>query len=145
MDIKIEKGAKVQITDKQIVNNIVYGDVVQRKEVMLPDQTGFDGNSKQTDNPTGREETSCGSDSELFHFIHPSVYKEQEWKIHNEIKNLVTRYGIKEICNYLIQLRKEKKVFLPESPSAVYQELVRIGMPNGEGYNETTFRKYYRK
>lgn len=36
MKIKIESGAKVQITDKQIVNNIVYGDVVQQKEVSLP-------------------------------------------------------------------------------------------------------------
>lgn len=38
MGIKIhaENGANVQVTDKQIVNNIVYGDVVQRKEVSLP-------------------------------------------------------------------------------------------------------------
>ena len=39
MEIKIESGANVQITDKPIVNNIVYGDVVQRKEVSLPEQS----------------------------------------------------------------------------------------------------------
>lgn len=37
MDIKIEEGANVQITDKPIINNIVYGDVVQRKEIYLPE------------------------------------------------------------------------------------------------------------
>ena len=36
MIIKIEKGAKVQITDKPIVN--VYGDVVQNKEVHIHSQ-----------------------------------------------------------------------------------------------------------
>lgn len=145
MDIKIENGAKVQITDKQIVNNIVYGDVVQRKEVMLPEKSGFSDNSKHAENSSESGETKCGSDCDLFHYIHPSVYKEQEWQIHNEIKNLVTRFGIKDICNYLLQLRKDKKVLLPESPQAAYQELVRMGMPNGDGFNEATFRKYYRK
>lgn len=35
MEIKIEKGANVQITDKPIINNIVLGDVVQNKEVHI--------------------------------------------------------------------------------------------------------------
>jgi hypothetical protein len=29
------------------------------------------------------------------------------------------------------------------SPSAAYAELVRMGMPSGEGFSESTFRKYY--
>ena len=45
MEIKIESGANVQITDKPIVNNIVYGDVVQRKEVPLPEQSGISKNN----------------------------------------------------------------------------------------------------
>jgi len=36
-------------------------------------------------------------------------------------------------------------VLLPPNPSVVYIELVRTGMPDGEGFNETTFRKYYNK
>lgn len=55
MDIKIEKGANVQITDKQIVNNIVYGDVVQRKEVSITEQshTSEEGDNS-TDSKRGR-------------------------------------------------------------------------------------------
>ena len=45
----------------------------------------------------------------------------------------------------LDKLRDEKKVLLPPNPSAAYAELVRLGMPNGEGFNEITFRKYYNK
>ena len=41
MNIKIESGANVQITDKPIVN--VYGDVVQHKEVIIhPENKGLD-------------------------------------------------------------------------------------------------------
>lgn len=82
-------------------------------------------------------------DEELFHFVHPSVHGEEEWQIHEEVKRLVARQGIQEICQYLIQMRKENKVLLPQSPSTAYEELVRMGMPRGGGFNENTFRKYY--
>ena len=80
---------------------------------------------------------------ELFHFINPSVDSTQEWRVHDEVKRLVKRQGIQEICAYLLQMRKDNKVLLPQSPSTAYAELVRMGMPNGEGFNENTFRKYY--
>lgn len=38
MKIKIESGAKVQITDKPIINNIVYGDVVQNHVLPIQNQ-----------------------------------------------------------------------------------------------------------
>ena len=82
-------------------------------------------------------------DEELCHFVHPSVDSQQEWQVHNEIKRLVARQGIQEICRHLQQMRKDNKVLLPQSPSSAYTELVRMGMPNGEGFNESTFRKYY--
>lgn len=77
-------------------------------------------------------------------FIHPSVGSDQEWVIHDEVKRLVTRQRMQDICQYLLQLKKENKLLLPQAPSSAYEELVRMGMPNGEGFNETTFRKYYR-
>ena len=46
---------------------------------------------------------------------------------------------------YLTQLKNDKKVLLPPVPSPAYAELVRMGMPDGDGFNETTFRKYYNK
>lgn len=82
---------------------------------------------------------------ELFKFICPSVPSDQEWLIHDEVKRLVTRQGIQEICLYLKQLADEKKIYLPISPGAAYKELTRMGMPQGEGFNEKTFQKYYKR
>ena len=82
---------------------------------------------------------------ELFHFIHPSVSGEREWEIHEEVKRLVKRQGIQEICMYLYQLSIEKKVLLPQNAEKTYKELVRMGMPDGEGYSLKTFMKYYKR
>lgn len=84
-------------------------------------------------------------DEELCHFIHPSVDGQQEWQIHDEVKRLASRQGIQEICRHLQQMRKDQKVLLPQSPSTAYTELVRMGMPSGEGFNEKTFQKYYNR
>jgi hypothetical protein len=81
----------------------------------------------------------------LFRFIHPSADSRQEWLIHDEVKHLVTRQGIQEICQYLKQLADDRKILLPQSPLAAYSELVRMGMPSSEGFNEKTFQKYYRR
>ena len=80
---------------------------------------------------------------ELFHFVHPSLDDEEGWKIHNEVKRLVKRQSIQEICLYLKGMAKEKKVLLPQMPSVAYAELVRMGMPSSDGFTESTFRKYY--
>ena len=82
---------------------------------------------------------------ELFHFIHPEADDSEEVKIHQAVKKLVKRFGVKEICDYLSQLAGEKKVLLPQKPNVAYDELVRMGMPNGEGFALKTFEKYYRK
>jgi hypothetical protein len=80
---------------------------------------------------------------ELFHFIHPSLDSDEERQIHDEVRRLVTRQGIQEICNYLKQLTKEKKILLPQMAEVAYAELVRMGMPSGEGFSKKTFMKYY--
>lgn len=78
-------------------------------------------------------------------FIHPSVDANQEWQIHDEIVRLVARQGIQEICKYLTQLSDDKKVLLPQNAEKAYNELVRLGMPDGEGYSLKTFMKYYKR
>lgn len=82
---------------------------------------------------------------ELFHFVHPELNDSEAWRIHDAVKRVVKLQGIQMICQYITGLKSEKKVLLPPNPSSAYVELVRMGMPNGEGFNETTFRKYYNK
>jgi hypothetical protein len=82
---------------------------------------------------------------EMFHFVHPSLDDEEGWKIHNEVKRLVRRQSIQEICLYLKGMAKDKKILLPQMPSVAYAELVRMGMPQGEGFSEKHFRNYYMK
>lgn len=93
---------------------------------------------QRIDNPQERNE-------ELFHFVHPELDETEAWRIHHAVKRVVKLQGIQMICQYLMQLKSEKKVLLPPNPSTTYTELVRMGMPDGEGFNETTFRKYYNK
>ena len=89
--------------------------------------------------------TTTLCDEELFKFIHPSLTGEEERKIHEEVKKLVTRQGIQEICKYLTKLESEEKIYLPQSADTAYKELVRMGMPNGDGFRIKTFMKYYKK
>ena len=95
------------------------------------------------DDVTKRDAIPAGE--ELFHFIHPEVDDSEEVKIHQAVKKLVKRFGVKEICDYLSQMAREKKVLLPQKPNVAYDELVRMGMPSGEGFALKTFEKYYRK
>ena len=95
------------------------------------------------DDVTKRDAIPAGE--ELFHFIHPEVEDSEEVKIHQAVKKLVKRFGVKEICDYLSQMAREKKVLLPQKPNVAYDELVRMGMPSGEGFALKTFEKYYRK
>ena len=82
----------------------------------------------------------------LCFFVHPAVSNEEEiWAIHDEIKRLVCNQGIQDICKYLNEMQEEKKILLPQSADTAYNELVRMGMPDTEGFSIKTFMKYYRK
>ena len=83
----------------------------------------------------------CGE--EMFHFIHPSLDDEEGWKIHKEVKRLVKRHGLPDICQYLGKLASEDKILLPIMPSVAYTELVRMGMPDDKGFSEKYFKKHY--
>ena len=78
-------------------------------------------------------------------FVHPSVDVEEQWQIHDEIVRVVARQGIQERCKNRSQLSEAQKVLLPQNAEKAYNELVRLGMPDGEGYSLKTFTKYYKR
>ena len=84
-------------------------------------------------------------DEEMFKYVHPTLDDEEGWKAHDEVKRLVRRHGIQEICQYLNDMALEKRAYLANMPSAAYVELKRMGMPDGDGFSEKTFMRYYRK
>lgn len=94
-------------------------------------------------NQVASEQQEVGE--EMFHFVHPSLDDEEGWKIHKEVKRLVKRQSIPDICQYLGKLASMNKILLPLMPSVAYAELTRMGMPSGEGFSEKYFRNCYMK
>ena len=84
-------------------------------------------------------------DEELFHFVHPELDETEAWRIHDAIKRVVANYRIPDICAYLKEQKQNGKLMLPSNPSNMYNELVRLGMPNGEGFSEKNFSNSYMK
>lgn len=82
---------------------------------------------------------------ELFHFVRPELDEDEAWHIHDAVKRLVACQKAKEICRYLKELSRQNKVLLPESPSIARRELIRMGMPDGEGFSEKHFSSCYLK
>lgn len=97
---------------------------------------------KHTETKYAHEGTN---NEELFHFIHPEVEEEEAWRIHQAIKRTVANQKPPEICAYLNELKQKGKVMLPPSPSIMYNELVRLGMPTGKGFSEKYFSSCYIK
>ncbi len=83
------------------------------------------------------------AEEERFHFIHVEIEEEEAWRIHRAIKRLVANYRVPEICNYLKEQKQNGKLMLPINPSVMYNELVRLGMPDGEGFSEKNFSNIY--
>ena len=139
-----EPGSNCQVFNGNISGCVFAmpgSNVTQNSSEPAPSELAHEGQSVDDSQRAVGSETR---DEELCHFIHPSVDGKQEWQVHDEVKRLASRQGIQEICQHLHQMRKDNKLLLPQSPSTAYGELVRMGMPNGEGFNESTFRKYYR-
>lgn len=89
--------------------------------------------------PSGGRERS----SERFHFVHPEIDEDEAWRIHDAVQRLVAHQRVPEICRYLKELKQRGKVMLPSVASVMYNELVRLGMPTGEGYSEKHFSNSY--
>ena len=132
----------VKVVENEICNVEKGGIGVQKvyngTEVLNPDEGQHVTLQQPAINKQERNE-------DLFHFVHPELDEAEAWRTHDAVKRVVKLQGIQMICQYLTQLKNEKKALLPPSPSAAFAELVRMGMPDGEGFNETTFRKYYNK
>jgi hypothetical protein len=92
-----------------------------------------------------KDDGRCEREGKPTFFVHPTVGADEQWLIHDEIVRLVARQGIQEICKYLTQLSDDKKVLLPQNAEKAYNELVRLGMPDGEGFSLKTFTKYYKR
>lgn len=84
-------------------------------------------------------------DEEFFRFIHPEIGDDEAWRIHQAVKRLVTTQKVAEICSYLHELKKTGKVLLPQNPRVMYEELKKLGMPDGDGYTFGHFRNKYLK
>ena len=83
---------------------------------------------------------------ELFRFIHPSITDDNErLQIHREIENLVRTLPLPEICRYLMEMRKNCRVYLSVKPELMFEELHRMGMPDETtpGYSMKNFRSYF--
>ena len=132
---KLTQKQRMTLFEYDVQLKMIHEDMVRLK----PELAKYLHSTKNKQTNNNQQETT----EELFHFIHPSVDETEEWQIHNEVKRLVTRQSVQMICQYLLQMRKDNKTLLPPNPSAAYVELVRMGMPSGEGFTESTFRKYY--
>ncbi len=131
----------------------VHGDVIEAGGVKNVTNNYYDQTYQETDDPKQESSATSGAtdtqapspDEKLCIFIHPAVNSDHEWAIHNEIKRLVKRQRIQDICQHLQQMSADNKILLPISPQAAYTELVRMGMPDGEGFSPKAFQKYYKK
>ena len=133
----------------QVFNGNITGCVFAMPGSTVTQQAGQPMDSCGVENQPCTNEPPAGDgqerDEELFHFIHPLVDSAHEWQVHDEVKRLVRRQGIQEICRYLSQLSEAQKVLRPQNAEKAYNELVRLGMPDGEGYSLKTFTKYYKR
>ena len=101
---------------------------------------------EQTQKPSLSSAASTSDhQKELFHFVHPEIEEEEAWRIHKAVKRLVQYQKVPEICAYLKNLAEKNELLLPPNPSFVYEELVRLGMPTGEGYSDKYFAACYKK
>lgn len=81
---------------------------------------------------------------ERFHFVHPEIEDDEAWRIHDAMKRLVAHQKVPEICAYLKDMKDRSKIMLPPAEKML-QELIRLGMPRGDGYSESHFKNNYPK
>ena len=116
---------------------------------VIGSQTNYIGdNHAEKDEKTAHKDIPHSEEErneERFHFVHPEIEDEEAWRIHQAIKRLVAYQKIPEICAYLKELKQKGKVLLPSVSAVMYNELVRLGMPTGNGYSEKHFTNSYMK
>lgn len=116
---------------------------------VIGSQTNYIGdNHAEKDEKTAHEDIPHSEEErneERFHFVHPEIEDEEAWRIHDAVKRLVAHQRVPEICAYLKELKQKGKILLPSVSAVMYKELVRLGMPTGNGYSEKHFTNSYMK
>lgn len=85
-------------------------------------------------------------EADFFKYIHPSITSlEKKKQISGEVKNLVRSLPLPEICRYLRQMYKDKRVYLNVKADAMFDELHRMGMPDEsvQGFSQKNFLNYF--
>ncbi len=126
---KFTKEQRIALYEYDVQLKMIHEDMMALKAELKDDE-------KQAPHTTAPNEELCK-------FIHPTIGDEEGRLIHEEIKRLVRRNGVQMICEYLRKMARDEKILLPPNPSTAYAELVRLGMPTGEGYSEKYFRNHY--
>lgn len=115
------------------------------KQIIIGQQT----NTYYATTTATAEETTAQPEQptmDLFKYIHPSVVVQAERvKIHLEVQNLVRTFAMPDICRYLVQMKRDNKVYLNVKPEAMFEELHRLGMPDDEtpGFSKKNFMNYF--
>ena len=127
------QGSYVDVHDNEVVNLSIDKATVN----------GVDINDNLNDNLSGAKEGQRSE--EQFHFVHPELDEDEAWRIHDAVKRAAAHQRVPEICAYLKELKQKGKVMLPSAPAVMYSELIRLGMPTGEGFSEKHFSNSYTK
>ena len=141
ININVMPGAQMNGYVKE--QNNYFGNVQKITSSEAKEKPVVDAEVVTTDKPIHQEAQE--RNEERFHFVHPEVEDDEAWRIHDAVKRLVAHQRVPEICAYLKELKQKGKVMLPSISAIMYNELVRLGMPTGEGFSEKHFSNCYTK
>jgi FMN phosphatase YigB (HAD superfamily) len=141
ININVMPGAQMNGYVKE--QNNYFGNVQKITSSEAKENPVVDAEVVTTDKPIHQEAQE--RNEERFHFVHPEVEDDEAWRIHDAVKRLVAHQRVPEICAYLKELKQKGKVMLPSISAIMYNELVRLGMPTGEGFSEKHFSNSYTK
>ena len=141
ININVMPGAQMNGYVKE--QNNYFGNVQKLTGSEVKENPVVDAELVTTNKPIHQEAQE--RNEERFHFVHPEVEDDEAWRIHDAVKRLVAHQRVPEICAYLNELKQKGKVMLPSISAIMYNELVRLGMPTGEGFSEKHFSNSYTK
>lgn len=141
ININVMPGAQMNGYVKE--QNNYFGNVQKITSSEAKENPVVDAEIVTTNKPIHQEAQE--RNEERFHFVHPEVEDDEAWRIHDAVKRLVAHQRVPEICAYLKELKQKGKVMLPSISAIMYNELVRLGMPTGEGFSEKHFSNSYTK
>ena len=141
ININVMPGAQMNGYVKE--QNNYFGNVQKLTGSEVKENPVVDAELVTTNKPIHQEAQE--RNEERFHFVHPEVEDDEAWRIHDAVKRLVAHQRVPEICAYLKELKQKGNVMLPSISAIMYNELVRLGMPTGEGFSEKHFSNSYTK